>query len=84
MKFTTDGLQGFGGCNKLMGEYALEGTKLSFPGVASTKMYCEKTQAMEDGIKAALSRTTGYKLDGSTLNLLAGSDVLAVLTEEKP
>ncbi len=82
LRFSADGLNGFGGCNQLMGTYAHEGQKLSFPGVGSTKMYCESTQKLEDGIKAALGRVDSYRIAGNELKLLAGGNTVATLQGE--
>lgn len=82
VQLTADGLQGFGGCNRLMGTYELAGERLSFPGVGSTKMYCENTQRIEDEIKSTLGRVDNFKLEGRDLKLQQGSTHLATLRAE--
>lgn len=80
VKAEPDGaLSGFGGCNSLMGSMKLEGSSLSFPGLGSTKKFCQDTNEVEMKFKNALSTTTGFKLDGNTLTLLNGATELAKL-----
>ncbi len=80
---TNNALSGFGGCNRLMGSVQLEGDRLSFPGLAGTKMYCQETMALEDKFTAALRDTDSYKLDGGKLTLLKGTRELATLVRTK-
>jgi heat shock protein HslJ len=74
-------LSGFGGCNKLMGTMKLEGNAISFPGLGSTKMYCEKSQAMETSFMTALRATNSFRIDGDKLTLLDQSNELATLVK---
>lgn len=85
LRFMKDGnsLEGHGGCNQLMGSFALEGDKLSFPGgVGSTKKYCANTMATETAFLGALKRVDGFKLDGGLLKLMGGEQELATLKSE--
>lgn len=75
----TGKLEGFGGCNQLMGSYKLDGANLSFPGLGSTKMMCPAAQETENKFKTALNETTAFKLDGNTLKLLNGTTEVAAL-----
>ena len=43
--------EGFTGCNRIMGGYELAGETLSFPGLASSRMYCAATQALEHSFR---------------------------------
>ena len=70
-------LSGFGGCNNLMGQYNLDGATIGFPGVASTKKYCESTQKVEDGFLGALREANSFKLDKGLLKLMQGETELA-------
>ncbi|MEO8069457.1 MAG: META domain-containing protein [Flavobacteriales bacterium] len=72
-------VEGFGGCNTLMGSFKLDGSNLSFPGLGGTKMMCPAVQETENKFKAALSETTAFKLDGNTLKLLNGAKEVAAL-----
>jgi heat shock protein HslJ len=82
LKLEGDQLQGFGGCNALMGSYALEGSKLSFSGIGSTKKYCEGVQPTENAMKQMLGEVDSYRLDGNQLRLLGGGKELASLAGE--
>lgn len=82
LKLVGGNIEGFGGCNTLMGGYSLEGAKLNFSDIGSTKMYCEEVQATEGAIIGMLRQVDGYKLKGNTLELLGGGKALAVLTGE--
>ena len=76
-------LEGNGGCNQLMGSFALEGDKLSFPGgVGSTKKYCANTMATETAFLSALKRVDGFKMDGGLLKLMGGGQELAAMKGE--
>lgn len=76
-------LSGFGGCNNLMGKYTLDGATIGFPGVASTKKFCESTQQLEDGYLGALRDANSFKLDKGLLKLMQGDTELASFTGGK-
>jgi heat shock protein HslJ len=82
VKLEGENLQGFGGCNQLMGQYKLEGTALSFPGLGSTKKYCENIQPTENAIKQALGQVDSFKMDGGLLKLMGAGKELAALKGE--
>lgn len=82
LKLAGDQLQGFGGCNALMGTYALEGSKLSFGSIGSTKKYCEGVQPTENAVKEMLGKVDAYRLEGNQLRLLGGGKELATLAGE--
>ena len=65
-------LQGFGGCNNLMGSYSLENDRLIFSEVGSTKKYCQDVQATERSILDLLATVNSYKLQDDELQLLQG------------
>ncbi len=79
LKLTGDQLQGFGGCNQLMGQYTLEGTALSFPGLGSTKKFCEGIQPTENAITSMLGKVNSFKMDNGLLKLLGDGKELAAL-----
>lgn len=81
LQLAGDQLSGFGGCNRLMGAVELAGDKLKFPGVGSTKMYCEATQATESAFTSALNKVDSFKLDGGKLKLLSAGKELATLVK---
>lgn len=82
LQLTGDQLSGFGGCNNLMGSYTLGDGTISFPGLGSTKKFCEGVQPTENAIKQALGQVDGYKLEGGLLKLLGGGKELAALKAE--
>jgi heat shock protein HslJ len=82
LKLVGDQVQGFGGCNNLMGSYKMEGTNLSMPALASTKKFCEGVQPTENAIKQALGQVDSFKLDGGLLTLMGGGNALATLRGE--
>lgn len=79
IQLTDDGVQGFGGCNRLMGGYELNDASLKFPGVAATRMYCEAVQKTENAITSALSKADNYTFKDGLLSLRSGDQVLATL-----
>ncbi|MBL0063289.1 MAG: META domain-containing protein [bacterium] len=63
-------IHGSGGCNRFGGIYALEGEKLTFSGIASTKMLCEGVMEVEDPYMQALATVNGYRVNGDAMWLL--------------
>jgi heat shock protein HslJ len=71
---------GFAGCNRMSGEYQLDGEKVRFPALISTKMACPDLE-LENGFMIALNVTTGWRIMDSKLELLgAEGQVLARFT----
>lgn len=60
---------GFAGCNHFAGSYTLNGDQVHFGPSASTKMFCEKTAAIEDKYLAALARVVRWSVAGDELTL---------------
>lgn len=77
-----DQVQGFGGCNQLMGSFTQDGDKIGFPGLGSTKMYCEQTSALEKSFLEALRSTDSYTMEGDRLLLMAGGREVAALVAQ--
>ena len=69
---TDDGkVQGFTGCNRVMGGYTLAGTALRFTQLAGTRMACPPPlMQLESAVLAKLNSVTGYQLEGEKLILL--------------
>lgn len=62
-------LQGFGGCNSLMGSYELmEGNRIKFSGVASTMMACPD-MFIESELGRAIEMADNYVIKGKFLML---------------
>ena len=69
---TEDGnVQGYGGCNRFFGGYRLEGERISFSAIASTRRYCEETMAVEDALFMALGKVTRLKVSADGLTLIS-------------
>jgi copper homeostasis protein (lipoprotein) len=64
-------LSGQAQCNRLSSGYALHDSSLTFTPMASTRMACPGMND-EDAVLKALGSTTGYRVRGQTLELLAG------------
>lgn len=82
LQLAGDQLSGFGGCNRLMGGFKMDGSSLSFPGVGSTKMFCEGVQPTESAIKQMLGQVDSFKMDGGLLKLMGAGNELAALKAE--
>jgi heat shock protein HslJ len=63
---------GSGGCNGIMGKYELEGDRLTFPGMAATRMACKQGMDTEHAFLNALNQTKAWRITGETLELLDG------------
>ncbi len=80
LELEAEQLQGFGGCNNLMGSYNHDGNTLFFSEVGSTKKYCQEIQAVERSILEMLGEVNAYHIeDDGTLYLLQGVRQLATL-----
>jgi heat shock protein HslJ len=76
-------LSGSGGCNRLLGSYELDGNRLTFGPVATTMMACpEPLMRRERAFLQVLEATTAWRIDGETLELLAGDEVVARLSDQ--
>ena len=60
---------GSGGCNRMMGSYALDGDKLTFGQMAGTMMACPEGMDVEGAFHAALGKVATWRIDGETLEL---------------
>jgi heat shock protein HslJ len=71
---------GWGGCNRLVGSFALAEDELRFGALATTRMACsEAVMTREQDFLAALARVTAYGLEERSLALLADDEVVARL-----
>lgn len=55
-------VNGFSGCNRYFGEYALEGNTITFSNIGKTKMYCESAMETENSFLKALQDCTFFEL----------------------
>lgn len=69
-------LSGSDGCNRLMGSYALDGARLTFTQIATTRMACPNVQGRDAAFGAALTRVDGWRIRGGVLELLGTGTVL--------
>jgi copper homeostasis protein (lipoprotein) len=76
-------VQGSAGCNRMMGTYELDGAKLKFGPMATTRMACP-AMATETAFLKALDATTRYELSGTSLTLFGGDTAVARLEAAKP
>jgi len=73
---------GFSGCNRYSGSYSLtgdaeQGGALTFGPMAGTMMACAEGSELEQAYLQMLGQVTAYRLQGDTLSLLTGDEVLA-------
>ena len=82
VSFGEDGsINGTGGCNRLMGNYTVEGGTMTLEPLATTRMACPEPEGVMDQetkLLAALESATGYAIDGDTLRLTNAEDATAV------
>jgi heat shock protein HslJ len=71
-------VQGSAGCNRMTGTYQLEGQKLKFGPLATTRMACPAMQT-ETAFLKALEATTRYEISGSSLTLYGADTAVARL-----
>ena len=55
---------GSGGCNRLFGGYRLEGGRISFSGIATTRMSCPAGMEIEGEFLRALAEAETWKISG--------------------
>jgi len=78
-------LSGSDGCNRMVGGYALDGARLSFSGIGTTRMACAEGMDVAAAFARALAATAGHRLAGDRLELLdASGGVVARLEAEPP
>ncbi|MBP9121181.1 MAG: META domain-containing protein [Ignavibacterium sp.] len=70
-------LFGSTGCNNFNGSFKLDGTSLTLDPGAITKMFCP--DSYEQDFLSAVKQVTNVKIDGSTLNLLNGTNPVMTL-----
>ena len=71
-------VQGSAGCNRMTGTYQLDGQKLKFGPLATTRMACPAMQT-ETAFLMALEATTRYEVYGSSLTLYGADTAVARL-----
>ena len=74
---------GSGGCNRLFGVYELNGEKLRFSGVGSTKMACKDGMDTEAAFLPALLRVARWRIAAGQLELSDSAGVVLAKFEAK-
>jgi putative lipoprotein len=75
---------GYGGCNRLVGEYELEGDRLTFGKAATTMRACIDGMDIEAAFHAALEKVRGFAIRGSILELRDETGAVAARLEATP
>lgn len=73
---------GNAGCNRMFGEYKLDGGKVAFSGVGTTKRFCAQPDLMklETAFTRALDETTKLQRNGNELKLYNGNRLILRFT----
>lgn len=71
-------VNGFAGCNRLMGTYELDGARLTFGSAATTRMACLDGEDVEQRFLQAYAAVRGWRIEGGEL-LLTGADGATLL-----
>ncbi|UCB54220.1 MAG: META domain-containing protein [Thiotrichales bacterium] len=77
LQFEAERVTGNDGCNNFFGPYKLEGDRLSFGLLASTRMACPDIQGFEIIFNKMLITVTQFRITGDRLDLYAGDELLA-------
>ncbi|MEJ2385323.1 MAG: YbaY family lipoprotein, partial [Xanthomonadales bacterium] len=70
-------VQGNAGCNRFFGSYEVDGDSVSFSQTGSTMMACPEGMDTEKAFLAALEKVDRYEIEGQTLAVYGGDEVLA-------
>lgn len=71
-------VSGSGGCNRVSGSFELDGDKLRFRRMLSTRMACVAGMELEQRFLQSIETVERYRIKGSDLEMLdAGSAVIA-------
>jgi copper homeostasis protein (lipoprotein) len=74
---------GFGGCNRLTGSYAVEGSTIAFSDIATTMMTCADGAETERAFATALGNARTWRLIGEHLDLFNETGDLAARFEAR-
>jgi heat shock protein HslJ len=69
-------LSGYGGCNRLIGSFTLDGPRLRFDSLGGSRRACADEEAEGGGeprFMAALAQVRAWRIEGGALKLLADS-----------
>lgn len=80
-RFDGGRLQGFSGCNQLVGSYTLDGDRVTIPALAGTMMACPPpVMQVEDAVKKALAGTLIFAVADGHLTLTVPGENDPLLT----
>jgi heat shock protein HslJ len=79
MEFSDGHVQGFTGCNNLMGSVTIENDRILFSEIGSTKKYCPELQQLERSILDMMAEVNTYSIEDGALTLWQGTRELASL-----
>lgn len=74
-------LTGFSGCNRMMGSYSLDGSRIAFTQVGGTKMACAQGMETERAFHAMLGRAERWAIRGEQLDLFDAAGTRIALFE---
>jgi heat shock protein HslJ len=77
LRFETDKLTGNDGCNNFFGAYTLDGNKLKFGMLASTRMACPQINELDIEFNKVISITSSYTISSDKLELFEEDKLLA-------
>jgi heat shock protein HslJ len=74
MHFQVDQVSGESGCNTYSGSYTVDGNKLQFGPLATTRQACPEPETMkqENAFLSAMEQVGSYKINGNQLELRDG------------
>jgi len=64
---------GFSGCNRMFGQYVLDGASLRFGDLGGTRMFCESRMDLEQKFLVMFGEVAGWRISRATLQLLDAS-----------
>jgi heat shock protein HslJ len=77
LRFETDKVTGNDGCNNFFGAYTLDGNKLKFGMLASTRMACPQINDLDIEFNKVITMTSSYRISGDRLELFEEDKLLA-------
>ena len=77
LRFETDKVTGNDGCNNFFGAYTLDGNKLKFGMLASTRMACPQINDLDIEFNKIITITTSYHISSDKLELFEEDKLLA-------
>jgi len=85
LMFDADTLRvaGSGGCNRVSGRFEIDGDRLRFGPMVSTRMACPDGVDLERQFLEALAQVERYRICGSFLEFLSGKGNVIVWFETK-